>query len=134
MKKRGPQKPLQTLLMEIDRAVEEHKQRIYKDSNIRLDWLLYELEDYHPLNWWTRRHGQRFVNELFGEEDHATMRHRGGLEVHMRSAFQLPESRHAAGAVGRDLSRILKSFAEPFLFIGEQLGILYAIIREMRGK
>ena len=134
MKKRAPQKPLQKLLMEIDLAVEEHKQRIYKDSNIRLDWLLYELEDYYPLNWRTRKHGQRLVDELYGEEDHATMYHRSGLEAHMRSAFQLPERRQAAGAVGRDLNRIFNSFAEPFLFIGEKLGILYAIIREMRRK
>ena len=130
--KRAPQKTFNTLLMEIDHAVEEHKQRIYKDSNIHLDRLLHELETYHPLNRRIRRHGQRLVDELFGEEDISVMR--CGIEAHMRSAFQLPYRSQPAGAVSRDISRIFMSFSEPFIFIGEKLGILYAILREIRGK
>ena len=135
MKKQRPQKPLRILLEEIDGAVEDHKRRLYKDSNIHLTQLLRELRAYHPLSLWTRRHGQRLVDELSDEEksifefsSHCV------IEKSMREAFQLPDSGSIIGAVPRDLRRIASSFAEPFYIIGEKLGTLYAIIREIRGK
>ena len=44
MKKRMLQKSLHDLLKAIDQTVEEHKHRAYKESNIRLERLLDELE------------------------------------------------------------------------------------------
>ena len=135
MKKQRPQKPLHTLLEEIDGAVEDHKRRLYKDSNIHLTQLLGELKAHHPLSIWTRRHGQRLVDELFGEEKRLfEFSSRSDIEERMRKAFQLPNSGSIIGAVPRDLRRIASSFAEPFYIIGEKLGILYAIIREMRRR
>lgn len=133
MKKPRPQKPLHLLLREIDQAVEEYKRRSYMDfSFVHLEHLLDELEEHHPLKVWTRRHGQRLVDELFGEKNCGF--EYNIIESRMRSAFQLPYSGSIIGAVGRDIRRIIESFAEPFIFIGEKIGILYAIIREIRGK
>ena len=136
MKKQRPQKPLRILLEEIDGAVEDHKRRLYKDSNIHLTQLLDELKAHHPLSLWTRRHGQRLVDELFGEEKKSVYEFssRSVIEKSMREVFQLPNSGSIIGAVSRDLRRIASSFAEPFYIIGEKLGTLYAIIREIRGK
>ena len=132
MKKRRPQKPLHLLLREIDHAVEEYKRRSYKDSFVHLEQLLDELEKYHPLKIWTRRHGQKLVDELFGERTYDF--NYNTIERKMRSAFQLSYYGSCVGAVSRDIRRIIESFAEPFFFIGEKIGILYAMIREIRGK
>lgn len=131
MKKHVRKRSLRALLAEIDQTVEEHKRRYYQDSNVHLQALLDELSTYHPLRFWTKRHGQRLVDELFSGT-HPSDFHSCFLERKMRSAFQLSEERSKVGAVGRDFRRIAESFVAPFALIGEKIGITYVIIREIR--
>ena len=72
------------------------------------------------------------MDEFFGERTYDF--NYNTIERQMRLSFPLSYYDSCVGVVGRGIRHIIESFAEPFIFIGEKIGILYVMIREIRGK
>lgn len=137
------QQSLRALLRDIDAEADDYIRRInnpsgrYFATTHTLDGLLDELKKRHPLSMATRRHGQKLYDRV---KDACMKRNNwredGWLANDIRSAFDLPHGHSLIGSTRRDLMRIAKSFAYPFVAIEEKIEVLYAFFGELnnRGK
>lgn len=133
-------KPLRVLLKEIDQAADAYVRNGYREvigenflkTPTRLDELLDELEQYHPLNLFVLLHGKKALRKIRheGESSHQS----DWLAGAVIKAFQIHGPRHRTRALGRDIVRIAKSIVEPFEGLAEGIASLRVIIREMRKK
>lgn len=130
---------LRSLLREIDAEADDYIRRIndpadrYLANTLALDSLLDELKRRHPLSMATRRRGQKLYDRV---KDACVKRgcwiEDGWLENDIRRAFELRSDRSLIGSTRRDLMRIVKSFAYPFIAIEEKIEVVYAFFGELK--
>lgn len=131
-------RPLRVLLREIDRAVDRYLQdgHLYAAGNNYLRTppnlveLLDDLEACHPLGWRARMRGRAVLERITDRGGNPL--HSSWLEDRIMSAFQLKDQhRGEKGAFKRDLSRIGRALAEPFIAAGEGIAVAIAVLKEM---
>ena len=135
------QQSLRALLRDIDAEADDYIGKInnpsgrYFATTLTLNNLLDELKKRHPLSMATRRHGQK----LYDRVKNACVKRNnwiedGWLDNDIRRAFDLPYGHSIIGSTRRDLLRIAKSFASPFIALEEKFEVLFAFFRELKSR